>query len=237
MLQTEKDAATTYLNCSISVELWVRDTDHANAADYTWVRWESLWDKIKTKLVAAGDDGALANALMHTGYYLDKEHGYLSFDTTNVAIERLKASFPNPLQTAADGAASLQFKAYARVARSEVQGPEAALDQLKSAEFTVHFVDQAQADTCRDVTLQLSDVTESTGVEREAWLEFTLQTKAEAENGLATFTIAGRKISSTKAADCAIVSTCEMMGRDGQWQPFLGNEFCTVEMGTLEVHC
>ena len=55
-----------YLPCPVSFELYVLDTDHANAADYTYVKWEAVWDKIKTKLVAAGDDGALANALMDT---------------------------------------------------------------------------------------------------------------------------------------------------------------------------
>lgn len=63
------------------------------------------------------------------------------------------------------------------VGRSEAQGPASPLNNLISADFTVHFVDFTQTATCETVNLQLSDVTKADDTTRDDWLEFTIQTK------------------------------------------------------------
>jgi hypothetical protein len=106
IIVTEPTTDSMYLNCSVSYELYVLDTDHADANSHTYVKWEVALEKIKNKIKAVGE-GTLAQQLMSTSFYLDKTQGYFSAELTNKAVATLKDSFPNPLMAAQDAKAKL----------------------------------------------------------------------------------------------------------------------------------
>jgi hypothetical protein len=117
-------------------------------------------------------------------------------------------------------------------------GPETPRTQLPTADFTVHFVDFAQTETCSGVTLKRQDITNG-GVVRGEELTFDVQTKAQVEaDGLAVWNIDGRKIRSDKDLnDCPIVSRVEKQNADGTWEEFTSNEYCTVDLPALQLQC
>jgi hypothetical protein len=46
LMELEFDDAHDDLGCKITYDLYALDTNHADSADYAWVKWEVLYEKI-----------------------------------------------------------------------------------------------------------------------------------------------------------------------------------------------